>query len=410
MSRTLRLERQLGSALRSLEPDSLPARTRLRIADDLRVPARRDQRAHAAMRALSAAASIAILLLWAGLILAIASSVTSAPAASPSPHDVLPTPEDLPQLPEWPVLWDPFALAVIAAIGLFVGAAATTSWIRTRLAGLVRSAAAGAAPVTVRAMPRRPGQVSKLALFLAALPASYLITQPYVDHPFMPEYSVQIFLSASLGWAAALRYPWSDRSARWLIVGGTIVAVGRAFFLDAYAYMQATGWALIAVGLVRRAGIVPRPRWFVVAGVVAIALWAEADSATEALSHIGGTSDWNPQAQLFTVAALRACALVALTTAAWAAWKGWRRARSWTWLLTFLGIAGLLGIEIYTAQIYWLAMRIWDTGLLGPEELFAWREYYASSIFSALVLLGFLGGLKAVDPATATARNEDAAD
>ena len=399
-----RLEAELSGWLRSLEPAPMPIGARLRISADLRVEAARPRRTLSRVpQFVSAAASLLVVLAWAGLFLFVVTSTStgSYSVGAPTGPNPIVAPDSGPISSPW--LIDPLGLVVILVLSVLAGVSLSMGPIR---AGIRRVAVGRHAVVAhVVPLPRRLRKVPRLALLLAILPVSYMVTQPYVHPPMLSYYSISMFLPAALAAVVALRYPVSDRSSRWLLIGAVALALATPQFLETNWTLTAFGWLALAIGLAARAGVAPRPRWFAVAVAVGAVLYVQVDSAIGRSMAYSPAFEYLPR--LLYQAVMQSLDMFAWMAIFWTAFTCLRRGGGQAWILVLAGTAGLFGLQLYHVLDYpILGLTDWlmtSVAWLRSDDLALTNVLAAvGSLSYGALLLALLIGLVPVRAASAS--------
>ncbi len=299
------LEPQLSSWLRGFDPGEAPVRLRVRISRDLRAeggrPGRRPLRLSRDFGSIAAS-----VLLFAGLALVLLASLRSGLGSSVGgsttpllPQPALPSPDVSVRMGGW----NPMLIAALLAIAALAAVMAPVLPLR-RFAGWI---AGNDLPSSIRRMPRGLAEVPWLAVVLSlacmgVMIWEYLLWEPVTGQLSSPGFYFSIFLSLAVAPIVALRYARSDRSGRWLLLGGMAIAIaqlpglllGTAGSLrwfdgndlgnaasDLYPFATdsfvAVGWLSLAIGVGLRSGPTTWPRRrFVALGagiMAALLLW-----------------------------------------------------------------------------------------------------------------------------------------
>jgi len=394
-----RLEAELSTWLRGLEPGGTPPALRLRTFADLRAEAERPHGRLARLApALSAAASLGsiVLLAFMLMLLAVAGASVSAGAggAIPAPSETVAPAGCHPSLLAPLIL---VAASVVAGGGVFVAR------LRRRVARLVfgGSDATVAPPVRFR----RPWRtLSRWTWALTALTAvTVLLTirasiaeakwiggLSVLDVQYLWKETVFSFLmgvsAALMPLAVAWRYPARDRSSVVLLSGSLLLLLDqllslalleshaawwpdpRLWILLADYVLPTAGILLVAAGLACRAGFVRRPPLrlaalacggtFFVSGSYIFDLDELYGYACPSSSVWTGTSSLNVQLDMVFAGLWHWLTFVAWLAIMWVGISAVRSGRSRSWLLVLAG--GFL--EATSLLLLWLAGQA--TGLL----------------------------------------------
>jgi hypothetical protein len=336
-----------------------------------------------------------VVLAWAALFLLAVTSINTTsygPGAPTGPEPIINPPTTDLGSPQW--LADPLELTLIVVASVLAGAAVNLRVVRSAARRVVFGSdkADAAAPIPWR---RRLRSVPRLALVLAMLPVINVVMQPYLNHPLMLDYSVSLFLPSALACAVAFRYPVSDRSVRWLLVGGCALGLSVATHLDTYWTLRAIGWLALAVGLTARAGVANRPPWLFVVAAVAVVLYAETGSVIGVASRYTSVDYVLPS---LIYQGVSACLVdFALMAIIWTAFTSLRSGVGPVWVLVLAAAAGLFGLQLYHALnmnidfTYWLLPWVDPSALANILLTAQWMSFGA-------LLAGLLIGLGPATP------------
>lgn len=382
-----RLQAELSEWLHGFETAALPINARLRISTDLRAEAARPPRVWPRLPQLvSTAASLVVVLAWAVLFLIVVTSMGTASygpggPAGPDPNVIPPTPDVWSQQ----VLSDPLGLTLIVIASVLAGAGVNLRRVRSTAVRVVFGSrkASPAPPVPLR---RRLRSVPRLALVLAMLPIINVVMQPYLNHPPMLAYSMSLFLPSALACVVAFRYPVSDRSVRWLVVGGFALGLAEAMHVETNWTLRAIGWLALAVGLAARAGVASRPPWLLVAAAVGVVLYVEANSVIN-IAAMYTPVDYVLPALIYQAATecLISFAWIAII---WTAFTCLRRGGGPAWVLVMAAATGLFGLQL--SHVWNLDFTLWLMTWLDHEtvvnalQAVEWLSYCA--LLTALLI------------------------
>jgi hypothetical protein len=301
------LETQLSRWLRGFDPGEAPVRMRVRISADLRAEPVRPSRWRVLDQGgrLASISAATILLAVVGLVSLAALAGHAIPAAG-SPAPSWPD-RPLPVDGQAPWIRGPNLsglAAILAASGLF-GAISLSPPVRRFARWLIGG---GGAPGSLVAVPRRIGQIPRLALVLClfAMAEGALATWAYfLAYGSGPSVDLDLYaglyLPMALAPAIALRYPTRDRANRWLLLGAFGLALAPlpdigwrltgelgwpntsgwastlADLTPLVAWsLRALSWTALAIGIAGRSGVTRKPGWVLVSSATAIALYLHA--------------------------------------------------------------------------------------------------------------------------------------
>jgi hypothetical protein len=388
----------LATWLRGFDTGPLPVATRLRISADLRAQAIDPHRSWTRLsRLVSTAASVAVVLGWAALILLAVTSLNTAsygPGAPTGPELVVNPPAPDLGSPQWQP--DLLGLALIIFAGVLAGAAINLRLVRSTARRMVfgSTEASAAAPIPWR---RRLRSVPRLALVLAMIPVINVVMQPYLDHPLMLNYSLSLFMPSALACVVAFRYPLSDRSTRWLLAGGLALGISVAMHLDTYWTLRTIGWLALAVGLAARAGVAYRPPRLLVAAAVGVVLYAEIGQLTITAAMYHPVDYVMPE---LIYQAITECVIsVAMMAIIWTAFTRLCGGGGLVWLLVLAAASGSLGLQLYHALNMNIDFTYWLLPWVDPDTL-ANALLAAQSLSFALLLAALLIGVRPAITAT----------
>lgn len=362
------LEVELPAWLRGFDAGPMPIAARLRISADLRAQAVRPTHTWKRLpRLVSTAASIAVVMGWAALILLAVTSLNTAdygPGAPTGPVPISNPPSPDLGSPQWQP--DLLALALIIFASVLAGAAVNLRLVRSAARRVILGSgnATAAAPIPWR---HRLSSVPRLALVLAMLPVVNVVMQPYLNHPLVLNYSVSLFAPSALACVVAFRYPMSDRSVRWLLAGSLALGIGVAMHLDTQWTLRATGWLALAVGLAARAGVPNRPPRLLVAAAAGVVLYAEAGWLINTAAMYNPV-DYVMPALIYE--AITGCLVsFALMAIIWTAFTRLRSGGEPVWVLVLAAVWGLCGLELYYALNMNIDFTYWLLPWVDPDTL-----------------------------------------
>jgi hypothetical protein len=410
-----RMEADLSSWLRDLEPSQVPVRVRARASADLRAEAARPSRRVAGFwPVLSSTATLAVLVLGLAMLvmLALAGSSLSVVGAPGWATPVGPGGSEIPDssMPGFPTGADPLRVLATLLVSGLIAAGLCRRSVQARISRLAIGRTPAGVPA-VRPLPRSLGSVPRVVWALLALAAVGLacaiISIQSATLPINPFVELMVLAVLLIPPAIAVRYPRTDRSGRLLNAGGLATAAGlviqlpiaapglyaavsthlsglSAYLLFVVPPTLAT--VFLAAGLAGRAGQLRRPPAILVFGV-----------ATATLFVTIGMYAWLGDEPIYSTELLLTLALAlagVLTAAAWLVvlWvglsSGLRRGGTLGWRLVAGAGALYVGETILNEAGWILQYQLLQTDWYLFMQRLAW----------CLLLVALLSGLRPAQP------------